>query len=48
MNRYADVRVGYNQAMQRRIQRARRRRQPKIPETIDEAEALLLENNFYR
>ncbi len=48
MNRYADVRIGCNQAMQRRIQRARRRRQPNIPKTIDEAKALLLQNDFYR
>ncbi|KZS13394.1 Uncharacterized protein APZ42_021486 [Daphnia magna] len=33
---YAGVHIGYGDAMQRRMQRSKRRRQPQIPKTIEE------------
>lgn len=38
-----DVVIGYDQALQRRMQRARREKQPPIPQTVDDAEKLLRE-----
>lgn len=40
--------VTYNDAMRRRIQRAKRSVQPRIPKSIDEAEELLLNHSEYR
>lgn len=40
--------VSYNDAMQRRIQRAKRSVQPRIPTTIDEAAELLMTHPEYR
>lgn len=44
---YPGLVVTYNDAMRRRIQRDKRRVQPRIPKTIDEAEELLLGNPEY-
>lgn len=38
---HPDVPIGYDEAMQRRMQRRRRANQPPIPKNIDEAEQLL-------
>lgn len=40
--------IGFNQNIERNIQRARRRLQPPIPQSFDEAERSLQESAFYR
>lgn len=40
--------VSYNDAMQRRIQRAKRSVQPRIPTTIDEDAELIMEHPEYK
>ena len=44
---YPTVVVSYNDAMQKRIQRAKRCMQPRIPKTVDEAAELLMQNPQY-
>lgn len=44
---YPDAHVGYA-AIERSMQRARRRVQPPIPQSVDDAHAQLLESDFFR
>jgi hypothetical protein len=45
---FPELVVCYNDAMQQRIQRAKRSVQPRIPSTIEEAAQLLMEHPEYR
>ncbi|XP_057373093.1 uncharacterized protein LOC130693893 [Daphnia carinata] len=44
----AGVNIGYGDAMQRRMQRSKRRRQPQIPKTVEEIAGLIEEYQDYR
>ena len=42
------VPIGYGDAMQRRMQRSKRRRQPPMPKTVEEVAGLIEESPEYR
>nr|CAH0103572.1 unnamed protein product [Daphnia galeata] len=46
--RHPDAVIGYNPALERAMQRSKRRVQPPIPHSLDEAEALLNDSPTYR
>ena len=48
INRFPDLGVGYDSALEKAMQRARQRSQPSIPQTFAEMEELIQEHVQYK